>query len=189
MTRSVGAVLIDPANRADAGRLNPFEHATADEAIVELYRTHYAGLVRLSALLLGDRGAAEEIVQDAFVAVHGSWHRLRDPDRALAYLRQAVVNRSRSNLRRRVVAAKHQPAPPPDVPSAETYAVAASERDEIIAALRALPRRQRETLVLRYYSDLTEAQIADALGISQGAVKSHAFRGLAALRNLLEKSA
>jgi RNA polymerase sigma-70 factor (sigma-E family) len=188
MTRSVGAVLIDPANRTAAGRLNQFEHASADEAIVELYRTHYAGLVRLSALLLGDTGAAEEVVQDAFVAVHGSWNRLRDPDRALAYLRQAVVNRSRSNLRHRTVVAKYQPAPPPDVPSAETYAVAASEREEVLAALRALPRRQRETLVLRYYSDLTEAQIADALGISQGAVKSHAFRGLAALRNVLEKS-
>jgi RNA polymerase sigma-70 factor (sigma-E family) len=188
MTRSVGAVLIDPANRTAAGRLNQFEHASADEAIVELYRTHYAGLVRLSALLLGDTGAAEEVVQDAFVAVHGSWNRLRDPDRALAYLRQAVVNRSRSSLRHRTVVAKYQPAPPPDVPSAETYAVAAAERDEVLSALRALPRRQRETLVLRYYSDLTEAQIADALGISQGAVKSHAFRGLAALRNLLETS-
>jgi RNA polymerase sigma factor (sigma-70 family) len=99
-----------------------------------------------------------------------------------------VVNRSRSSLRHRTVVAKYQPAPPPDVPSAETYAVAASEREEVLAALRALPRRQRETLVLRYYSDLTEAQIADALGISQGAVKSHAFRGLAALRNLLETS-
>jgi RNA polymerase sigma-70 factor (sigma-E family) len=188
MTRSVGAVLIDPANRTAAGRLNQFENASADEAIVELYRTHYAGLVRLSALLLGDTGAAEEVVQDAFVAVHGSWNRLRDPDRALAYLRQAVVNRSRSSLRHRTVVAKYQPAPPPDVPSAETYAVAAAERAEVLAALRALPRRQRETLVLRYYSDLTEAQIADALGISQGAVKSHAFRGLAALRNLLETS-
>ena len=139
--------MIDPGNHA---ALNQFEHATADEAIVELYRTHYAGLVRLSALLLGDAGAAEEIVQDAFVAVHGSWNRLRDPDRALGYLRQAVVNRSRSNLRHRTVVAKYQPAPPPDVPSAETYAVAASERAEVLAALRALPRRQRETLVLRY---------------------------------------
>jgi len=168
--------------------LGQFETATADEAVVELYRAHYASLVRLSAMLLNDYGAAEETVQDAFVAMHGSWRRLRDPDKAVAYLRQAVVNRSRSALRHRQVVAKHQPAPPDDAPSAESYAVASSERAEIMAALRELPRRQRETLVLRYYSDLSEAQIADALGISQGAVKSHAFRGLAALRTVLEKN-
>lgn len=168
--------------------LGQFERATADEAVVELYRAHYAGLVRLSAMLVGDAGTAEEVVQDAFVAMHGSWNRLRDPDKALAYLRQAVVNRSRSKLRHRAVVAKYPPSVPPDVPSAESFAVASAERAEVLAALRSLPRRQRETLVLRYYSDLSEAQIADALGISQGAVKSHAFRGLAALRNLLEKT-
>jgi RNA polymerase sigma-70 factor (sigma-E family) len=177
--------MIDPGSRALLGQ---FETATADEAVVELYRSHYAGLVRLSAMLVGDVGTAEEVVQDAFVAMHGSWNRLRDPDKAVAYLRQAVVNRSRSKLRHRAVVAKYQPELPPDVPSAETYAVAAADRAEVMAALRALPRRQRETLVLRYYSDLTEAQIADTLGISQGAVKSHAFRGLAALRTLLEKT-
>jgi RNA polymerase sigma factor (sigma-70 family) len=74
------------------------------------------------------------------------------------------------------------------VPSAESFAVAAVERAEVLAALRSLPRRQRETLILRYYSDLSEAQIAETLGISQGAVKSHAFRGLAALRTLLENA-
>lgn len=179
------ALLADPGSRALLGQ---FETATADEAVVDLYRAHYAGLVRLSAMLLGDTGSAEEVVQDAFVAMHGSWSRLRDPDKALAYLRQAVVNRSRSKLRHRAVVAKYLPEPPPDVPSAESYAVAASERAEVMAALRSLPRRQRETLVLRYYSDLSESQIAETLGISQGAVKSHAFRGLAALRTLLEKT-
>ena len=168
--------------------LGQFETATADEAVVELYRAHYNGLVRLSAMLVGDSGTAEEVVQDAFVTMHGSWHRLRDPEKALAYLRQAIVNRSRSTLRHRAVVAKYPPAPPPDVPSAEYFALAHSERDEIMAAVRRLPRRQRETLLLRYYSDLSEAQIADTLGISQGAVKSHASRGLAALRSLLEKT-
>jgi RNA polymerase sigma-70 factor (sigma-E family) len=166
--------------------LGQFEAATADEAVVDLYRAHYVGLVRLSAMLVGDVGTGEEVVQDAFVAMHGCWNRLRDPEKALAYLRQAVVNRSRSKLRHRAVVAKYPQEPPPDVASAESYAVAAAERAEVLAALRGLPRRQRETLVLRYYADLSEAQIADALGISQGAVKSHAFRGLAALRNLLE---
>lgn len=184
-TRMSEALLVVPGSRALLGQ---FETATADEAVVDLYRAHYAGLVRLSAMLVGDLGTAEEAVQDAFVAMHGSWSRLRDPDKALAYLRQAVVNRSRSKLRHRAVVAKYPQEPPPDVPSAENYAIAAGERAEVLAALRALPRRQRETLVLRYYSDLSEAQIADTLGISPGAVKSHAFRGLAALRNLLEKT-
>jgi RNA polymerase sigma-70 factor (sigma-E family) len=185
MSRTAGALLADMGGRAVLGQ---FETATADEAVTEFYRTHYAGLVRLAAMLLRDPGAAEEIVQDAFVAMHGSWSRLRDPDKAVAYLRRAVVNRSRSSLRHRVVVAKYLPAPPPDVASAESTAIAATERTEVLAALRGLPRRQRETLVLRYYLDLSEAQIAETLGISQGAVKSHAFRGLAALRTLLEKT-
>jgi RNA polymerase sigma-70 factor (sigma-E family) len=136
---------------------------------------------------LGDPHHAEEVVQDAFVAMHSAWHRLDDPDKALAYLRQAVVNRSRSALRRRVVAAKYQPAPMPDEPSAEHGALAAVERIEVMRALRQLPRRQRETLILRYYADLSEAQIAETLGISQGAVKSHASRGIAALRATMER--
>ena len=183
MSRTAAALIAPTGSRALLGQS---ERTTADEAVVELYRAHYAALVRVAAMLLGETGAAEEVVQDAFVAMHGSWSRLRDPDKALAYLRQAVVNRSRSRLRHRTVVAKYAPAPPPDVPSAESFAVAAVERSEVLNALRALPRRQRETLVLRYYSDLSEAQIAEALGISQGAVKSHAFRGLAALRNVLE---
>lgn len=176
------------AHTGSRALLGQSERTTADEAVVQLYRAHYPGLVRMAAMLLGDAGTAEEVVQDSFVAMHAAWSRLRDPDKALAYLRQAVVNRSRSKLRHRAVVAKYPPPPPPDVPSAESFAVAAVERAEVLAALRGLPRRQRETLVLRYYSDLSEAQIAEALGISQGAVKSHAFRGLAALRNVLEQA-
>jgi RNA polymerase sigma-70 factor (sigma-E family) len=159
----------------------------ADEAVTTLYAAHYRSLVRLSALLLRDTGAAEEVVQDAFVAMHGSWRRLRDPDKALAYLRQAVVNRSRSALRRRRTAEKHAPAPLPDAASAEHLALGALEHQAVVAALRRLPARQREALVLRYYADLSEAQIADAMGISRGAVKSHASRGMASLRTLLEQ--
>ena len=101
------ALLSRPGSRTLLGQ---FETATADEAVVELYRAHYAGLVRLSAMLVGDVGTAEEVVQDAFVAMHGSWGRLRDPEKALAYLRQAIVNRSRSALRHRAVVAKYPPA-------------------------------------------------------------------------------
>jgi len=161
----------------------------ADEAITQIYAAHYRSLVRLAALLLRDVGASEEVVQDSFIAMHGAWRRLRDPDRALAYLRQAVVNRSRSVLRHRTVELRHAPAPMPDAASAEHGAMGSLEHQEVIVALRRLPERQREVLVLRYYADLSEADIADAIGISRGAVKSHASRGMAALRTTLEKSA
>ncbi len=160
----------------------------ADEAVTALYGAHYRSLVRLATLLLHDVGAAEEVVQDSFVAMHSGWRRLRDPDRAAAYLRQAVVNRSRSRLRHGKVVERHPVAPPPDVPSAEHTAMAAVERAEVLRALRALSPRQREAVVLRYYADLSEAQIAEAMGISAGAVKSHASRGLAALRIVLEQT-
>jgi len=158
----------------------------ADEAVTHLYAAHYRSLVRLAALLLRDISVAEEVVQDSFVAMHGAWRRLADPDRALAYLRQSVVNRSRSALRHRTVVARHAPRPAPDAASAEHGAMVALEHAEVIAALRQLPHRQREVLVLRYYADLSEADIADAIGITRGAVKSHASRGMAALRTTLE---
>jgi RNA polymerase sigma-70 factor (sigma-E family) len=161
----------------------------ADEAVTQIYAAHYRSLVRLAALLLHDVDTAEEVVQDAFIAMHGAWKRMRDPDRALAYLRQSVVNRSRSALRHRKVELKYAPAPMPDAASAEYGAMGALEHQSVIAALRRLPERQREVLVLRYYLDLSEAEIADAIGISRGAVKSHASRGMAALRTSLEQTA
>ena len=140
--------------------------------------------MRLSVLLVRDQGAAEEVVQDAFVAMHGRWSRLRDPDKALAYLRQAVVNRSRSALRHRGVVERHVRATAPgDGPT--TGVRGGARRAAVLDALRRLPDRQREVLALRYYLDLSEAEIADALGISRGAVKSHASRGAAALRSQL----
>ena len=158
----------------------------ADGSLTALYAAHYRPLVRLATFLLRDPGQAEEVVQDAFVAMHGSWRRLRDPDKAEAYLRQTVVNRSRSGLRRRRVETKHAPKPSPDHASAEYGALAELDRSAVVAALRGLPQRQREVLVLRYYGDLSEAQIAGTLGISAGAVKSHASRGMSALRTTLE---
>jgi len=160
---------------------------SADLAVVELYSQHYRALVRLAALLVRDTGTAEEVVQDSFVAMHGGWQRLRDTEKALAYLRQAVVNRSRSVLRHRTVVDKNLQKAPPDMPSAEHGALALLERDAVIAALRDLPDRQREAIVLRYYADLSEAQIAAAMGISRGAVKSHTARGMTALRAALEQ--
>ncbi len=160
---------------------------SADEALEQLYAAHWRQLVRLSVLLVRDVATAEEVVQDAFVAVHGRWSRLRDPDLALAYLRQTVVNRSRSALRHRAVVARHaaRETVRTSVRGADEETLAATRRDAVLDALRELPRRQREVLALRYYLDLSEGEIADALGISRGAVKSHASRGAAALRDLL----
>jgi RNA polymerase sigma-70 factor (sigma-E family) len=161
----------------------------ADRAVTELYATHYRSLVRLAALLVRDIGTAEEVVQDSFVAMHGGWCRLRDSEKALSYLRQAVVNRSRSVLRHRVVVDRNAPKPAPDMPSAEHGAFALLERTAVIAALRTLPARQREALVLRFYGDMSEAQIATAMQISKGAVKSHTARAMATLRTVLERDA
>jgi RNA polymerase sigma-70 factor (sigma-E family) len=160
---------------------------SADYAVTELYSLHYRALVRLSALLVRDTQTAEEVVQDSFVAMQGGWQRLRDAENALAYLRQAVVNRSRSVLRHRTVVDKNMQKAPPDMPSAEHGALAQLERSAVVDALRKLPERQREAIVLRYYADFSEAEIAAAMKISRGAVKSHTARGMAALRASLEQ--
>ena len=290
----------------------------ADQAVIQLYTIHYRSLVRLAALLVRDEPTAEEVVQECFIAMHDGWHRLRDEDKALSYLKQAVVNRSRSVLRHRSVIDRNVPKAEPDMPSAEeqamsrldwdiarevlqglpprqqqalalsldgytaaeiaeqlgidasaaraslhvarkkvqaaitghgqpekaaarpgaglgaTQALALSldgytsaeiaeqlgidasaararqgnapepapdppyteqrqisllERSAVIMALRNLPDRQRQALVLRYYADLSEAQIAEMMGISPGAVKSHTARGMSSLRAVLEQTA
>jgi RNA polymerase sigma-70 factor (sigma-E family) len=129
---------------------------------------------------------AEEIVQDAFVALHRRWRKLHDPSKAAAYLRTSVVHGTRSAQRRRQVAERNRPDPQPDAQSAEQAAMSGAAGDAVVEALRALPHRQREALVLRYYGGLSESEIAAAMKISNGAVKSHASRGMAALRPLLE---
>jgi RNA polymerase sigma-70 factor (sigma-E family) len=160
----------------------------ADQAVAQLYSTHYRALVRLAALLVRDTPTAEQVVQDSFAAIRDGWHRLRDAEKALAYLRQAVVNRSRSVLRQRAVAGQNPRPAPPDTPAAERSARAFLEQPAVAAVLRELPERQREAIVLRYYGDLSEAEIAATMRISLGAVKSHTARGMAALRAALEQA-
>jgi RNA polymerase sigma-70 factor (sigma-E family) len=159
----------------------------ADRVVTEIYHGEYKSLVRLAVLLVHDVQTAEEVVQDAFEAMHTAWRRLRDSEKALSYLRQAVVNRSRSVLRHRTVVDKNAPKPAPDEPSAEQAAMTLLERSAVVAALRTLPDRQREAIVLRYYADLSEADIAATMGISKGAVKSHTARAMAALKSILEQ--
>jgi RNA polymerase sigma-70 factor (sigma-E family) len=147
----------------------------ADSAVAALYRLHYRFLVGLAALLVRDMAMAEGLVQDSFVAMHSAWRRLEDGDRALSYLHQAVVSRSRSVRRHRMVAGTN-------LPGAGSGATTELERSALVAALWSLAPRQREVLVLRYYADLSEAQVASAMGISQGAVRGHAARGMSLLR-------
>src|SRR6516162_4387892 len=152
----------------------PSTSSSSWDIVTEIYDGEYKSLVRLAVLLVHDVPTAEEVVQDAFEAMHTALRRLRDSEKALSYLRQAVVD-------------KYAPKPAPDEPSAEHAAMALIERTAVVAALRALPERQREAIVLRYYADFSEADIAAAMGISRGAVKSHTARGMTALRSILEQ--
>jgi RNA polymerase sigma factor (sigma-70 family) len=153
----------------------------ADRAVTALYRAHYRSLVRLAALLVPDLAAAQQLVQDSFVALPGSRRWLRDSDQALSYLRQVVVTRSRGWRPDRVAADRDVPA------SARAAAMAQPERSAVVAALRTLPRHQREAVVLRYYGNLSEAQAAGAMGVSQRAARNHAARAMTALRAVLDR--
>lgn len=157
----------------------------ADTAISVLYYAHWNQLVRLATLLTRDVSVAEEIVQDAFVAFHRRWNSISDPAAAHGYLRTSVVNGARSALRHRSVEERYRQPGPPSPAGPEELAVRADTDARVLATLHTLPRRQREVLVLRYYLDLSEADIARTLGLSRGAVKSHAHRGLAALKSAL----
>jgi RNA polymerase sigma-70 factor (sigma-E family) len=149
-----------------------------DDEVEELYRQHRGALVGLAAALVDDRGRAAELVQDVFAALLAG--RRPAAGSELAYLRRAVLNRSRSELRRRQVrraTVVPAPVPPADDPD---------RRAAVLAAVRSLPRRQRECVVLRFYEDLGDADIASTLGISAGAVKQHLHRARGALAGALE---
>jgi RNA polymerase sigma-70 factor (sigma-E family) len=180
----MGAMAFRPRSARSAG-------VGVDDPLTVLHREQYRSLVRLANLLLDDRGRSEEIVQDAFVKLQLRWGGLRRLDRAPAYLRSAVLNGARSALRHGRVVGRHaeRRTALPDVPTPETGALAAVEHDRIVAALRLLPPRQREALALRYYLDLAERDMASAMGVSAGSVKTHLRRGLAALADLLGEQA
>ena len=157
--------------------------------ITALFRRHYAELVRLAVMLVGDRPTAEDVVQDVFTRLHARRDQPGPDGDHLAYVRACVVNGCRSALRRRAVLSRlaRTRAPMPDLPheSAEHEVILAEGRREVLAALATLPRRRREVLVLRYYLGLREAEIAAVLGITPGTVKSTAARGLGALARAL----
>ena len=155
--------------------------------VAELHRAEYRNLVRLARLLLDDLATSEEVVQDAFVALQLRWRTIREPEKAAAWLRSAVLNGARSQLRRRRVRERLLPRPGPDGPPADRGALADEEHRRVVAALRRLPPRQQEALVLRFYLELSERETAEAMGVSAGSVKTHVHRGLAALTPLLEE--
>jgi len=162
---------------------------TTVDHLTETYRAHYRSLLGLAALLLDDLASCEDVVQEAFIRVHSARRRVSEPEKTLAYLRQTVVNLSRSALRRRILGLKLLSKPMPDMASAEEGAYEQLERDQLIRSMRGLQRRQREVLVLRYFADMTEAQVAQVLGISIGSVKAYGSRGIAALRVAMEAPA
>ena len=151
----------------------------------DLYRTHRMRLIRLALLLVDEPATAEDVVQEAFTGLHRNWSNLRDAAAAVGYLRTAVVNGSRSVLRRRKTAREYTPPHAVNARSAESLAMLTAEHQSVVRALSHLPPRQREVLVLRYYGNLTEAEIAEAAGISKGTVKSTASRALEALQKIM----
>ncbi|MEU6294087.1 RNA polymerase sigma factor [Streptomyces erythrochromogenes] len=169
------------------GHDHPGDRDPGPPTVTELYHAHRLGMVRLAVLLVDDLATAEDVVQDAFTALyrrHGE--QITEVDNALGYLRTSVVNTARSVLRRRRTARAWTPPPSVDMPSAEDHVVLDEAHREVLAALARLTPRRRQVLVLRYWADLSEAEIATTLGISRGAVKSNASRGLDALERNLE---
>ncbi|MFD0919043.1 SigE family RNA polymerase sigma factor [Saccharopolyspora rosea] len=154
-------------------------------SLEDLYRQQRMRMVRLAILLVDEPATAEDVVQEAFTGLYRNWAGLRDSAAALGYLRAAVVNSSRSVLRRRKTARAYQPPHQVNARSAESLAMLTAEHRAVVDALSALPPRQREVLVLRYYGNLSESEIADATGISKGAVKSTASRALDALKRTM----
>ncbi|CAN7293529.1 RNA polymerase sigma factor [Knoellia sp. LjRoot47] len=166
--------------------LEPFDVGGAAPDVVGLFAQEAASLTRLARFYLDDRTAAEDLVQEAFIRLSRSAGRIRQRGNAAAYLRSIVINLARDHNRRGLVSLRHRPSALPDAPSAEEDAHTRAERQEVIDALRALPRRQRDCVTLRYYLDLSIPDIAETLGLSANTVKTHLQRGMASLATTLE---
>jgi RNA polymerase sigma-70 factor (sigma-E family) len=172
-----------PVTVTDTGEHAKPADADADQAVAALYREHAVGLIRLAVVMIGDRPAAEDVVQEAFCGLYRRWRHLSHPAKSLPYVRSAVLNGCRSVMRRsrRDVRMAAEPA----AASAEYDALIGEEHRAVLKAVRELPPRQREALMLRYFEDLDEAEIARSMGISRGTVKSTLSRGIAALGQML----
>lgn len=185
--RGAGAEALEPETGSPG--LAVVRDLADDDALAVLFQREYLPLVRLATCLMGSQEAAEDVVQDAFLSLQRHRATLRDAGKAEAYLRSAVVNGSRSQVRRLVrERVRRRPAAVPG-PSSEDRAVERDEHARVYAAVQELPTRQREVVVCRYYLDLTEAETADLLGISAGSVKRHAHRAVKAVQTRVEVTA
>ena len=156
--------------------------------VARMYREEGPSLVRLARMFTDDRNAAEDLVQEAFIRLYRSAHRIQDPSKAAPYMRSIVLNLARDHNRRGLMSLRHQNAMR-ELDSTEALddsVVAADDEAGVVEALRDLPRRQRDCLVLRFYLDLTEREIGETLRISPNSVKTHCRRGMAALERALE---
>jgi RNA polymerase sigma-70 factor (sigma-E family) len=165
----------------------PVPAAGAEGQVTALYQAHATGLVRLAMLMLGDQSSAEDVVQDAFLGLYRRWGALNDQGRAVAYARSSVLNGCRDALRsrsRKIPAALLEP----NAPSAEAGVLLAEEHREVLTALRRLPDRQREAVILRHCLGLPEGEAAQAMNVSRGTIKSASHRGLAALARILKEA-
>ena len=173
----IGASAAPGSDRA--ARLDP------DRLVVALFEREGQSLVRLARLFVDDRNAAEDLVQEAFIRLARSAHRIEDESKAAAYLRSIVLNLARDNNRRGLVSLRHHLPLDDRRASTEDEIELQEDQREVIDALRDLPHRQRNALVLRYYEELGIDDIAEAMGISRNSVKTHLQRGLAALEQRL----
>jgi RNA polymerase sigma-70 factor (sigma-E family) len=169
--------------RATSGPISP----DRAEAVAQLYRSHALALVRMAHIMLGSRAAAEDVVQDAFCGLYRRWDHLDRRDSAIAYVRSAVLNGCRSSLRGQARIGGEVEAAHAREPSAEAIALLSEERRDVVRALWRLPERQREVLVLRYYLDLPDDQVARDLGLTQSTIRSIRRRGLSALRRSIRE--
>lgn len=157
--------------------------------LADLYAAHHLSMVRLARLLVDDLATAEDVVQDAFLGLHRNQGSIRDPGAAAGYIRRAVINQARSTLRRRRTVRAHLKVAEPEVgPAADAELIVSEEHREVLQAVRRLPERQREVLVLRFWSGMSEAEIASAMGVSKGTVKSQASRAMKTLQKHLEEA-
>jgi RNA polymerase sigma-70 factor (sigma-E family) len=186
------ADLASPTATMRAGRAvgpTAADGASAEAAVTALYQAHALGMIRLAHIMLGDRANAEDVVQEAFCGLYRRWSHLSDAGSALPYLRTSVLNGCRS-LQRRRPGRQAQPGDPGDgqpAASAEATAITGEDRREVMQALRRLPARQREALVLRYYLDLSPEEIGTVMNISPSSVRSATHRALSSLGRMLQE--
>ncbi len=174
-------------DRLPLARAGPSSEAE-DVWLERLYASEAATLVRLARFFVDDRSAAEDLVQEAFIRLSAARQRLRDEAAAAAYLRAIVLNLARDHNRRGLMSLRHRPpADPEDVP-VEDLVASREDARRLVGALRELPRRQRDCIVLRYYLELPVPEVAGTLGLSVNSVKTHLQRGLRALEARLSPS-